>query len=76
MMKRLKFFIVSISIFLFVGVAFAQKGMRVKGKSQAVLSGVVYRRGWALLIGINKYPNLPASSSIVHGVIPLSFSST
>ncbi len=67
-MKRLTFLIIFISILLFFSVSFAQKGIRVKGKSQAKLPGVVYRTGWALLVGINKYPNLPAQHQLHYAV--------
>jgi sulfatase modifying factor 1 len=58
-MKRL-IIIVFALCFLFTGDLFAQeKGMIIAGKASSELSGVIYRKGWALIIGINKYPNVP-----------------
>jgi iron(II)-dependent oxidoreductase len=42
-----------------VGVVLAQKGMRTVIGTDGILSEEPYRTKWALLIGINKYPNLP-----------------
>jgi formylglycine-generating enzyme len=42
-----------------VGIIMAQKGMRTLIGIDGVLPEEPYRSKWALLIGINKYPNLP-----------------
>ncbi len=67
MTKRATFFIL-IFIFLSISALFAQKGIRVVGKRPPELPAVVYRKGWALLIGINKYPNLPAKHQLDYAV--------
>jgi len=61
-MKRLAIFSILIFSLLIVDLPLSQqtRGMKAVGKAQKELPGVVYRTGWALLIGINKYPNLAA----------------
>lgn len=61
-MKRLAILSILIFSLLIVGLPLSQqtRGMRAVGKAREVLPGVVYRTGWVLLIGINKYPNLTA----------------
>ena len=56
-MKRL-IIIILILAFLVTDNLFAQKGMKVGNASQA-MPDVIYRTGWAVVIGINKYPNVP-----------------
>jgi uncharacterized caspase-like protein len=40
-------------------IAFAQRGMKPIGNASAELPDAIYRQGWALIVGINEYPNLP-----------------
>jgi formylglycine-generating enzyme required for sulfatase activity len=51
--------IIILIVLLIATSLFAQRGIRVVGKRPPGLPGTVYRTGWALLIGINDYPNLP-----------------
>jgi len=70
-MKRLSVFIILIFSLLIVGLPLAQqtRGMKAVGKASEVLPGVVvYRTGWALIIGINKYPHLKAEYQLGYAV--------
>lgn len=54
---------------LIVGFPLAQqRGMRTVGKHPPDLPDVVYRTGWAIVIGINKYPGLPAQYQLNYAV--------
>jgi len=60
-MKHSKIVIAVISLVLIASlpVVAQQRGLKAAGKASAQLSEAVYRQGWALVIGINKYPQLP-----------------
>ncbi|MCD6506169.1 PEGA domain-containing protein [Candidatus Poribacteria bacterium] len=66
-MKRIIPLIIPI-ILLITATLFAQKGIRVVGRHPPELPEVVYRTGWALLIGINDYPNLPPQYQLNYAV--------
>jgi len=59
-MKRLTFIIVCIFLLVIINLCLAQsqKGMK-RPQNQPDMPDIVYRKGWALIIGIDKYPNLP-----------------
>ena len=57
-MKRV-IIIVFILCFIITGNLLAQKGMRIVGKASQEMPDVIYRTGWAVVIGINKYPYVP-----------------
>jgi formylglycine-generating enzyme required for sulfatase activity len=69
-MKRLTFSIILVFLLLLVSSPFAQRGFRIKipESVRSELPEQVYRTGWALLIGINKYPNLPANYQLNYAV--------
>ncbi|MCD6507419.1 SUMF1/EgtB/PvdO family nonheme iron enzyme [Candidatus Poribacteria bacterium] len=66
-MKRIIPLIIPI-ILLITATLFAQKGIRVVGRHPPELPDTVYRTGWALLIGINDYPNLPPQYQLNYAV--------
>jgi uncharacterized caspase-like protein len=57
-MKRV-IIIVFILCFIITGNLIAQKGMKIVGKASQEMPDVIYRTGWAVVIGINKYPYVP-----------------
>ena len=68
-MKRLTVLVILTFSLLMVNLPFAQqRGMRAVGKHASELPNIVYRTGWALLIGINKYPNLPGRYQLDYAV--------
>jgi hypothetical protein len=66
-MKRLTFIVV-LTFLILVNVCYAQqKGMK-RPSDQLDMPEVVYRKGWALLIGIDKYPDLPSQYQLNYSV--------
>ena len=55
-MKRLNLIIIISLLMATTNLCF---GGMVRPQNQPDMPNVVYRKGWALIIGINKYPNLP-----------------
>jgi uncharacterized caspase-like protein len=66
-----RFTLIIILIFLLVAnslcSAQTSKGMK-RPQNQTDLPDIVYRKGWALVIGINKYPNLPSQYQLNYSV--------
>lgn len=54
-------------LLLTISAIYAQRAMRPVGKD-GVLPEAPYRTSWALLIGINKYPNLPVQYQLRYAV--------
>jgi len=63
-MKRLVIIVLSL-LLLITNDLLAQKGMKISGKASQDLPDIIYRTGWAVVIGINKYPNVPQLSYAV-----------
>jgi len=67
-MKRYIIVVILASIFMIVGLSVAQKGMLSTSKKPTDLPDTVYGTSHALLIGINKYPNLPVEDQLDYAV--------
>jgi len=67
-MKRYVIIVILASIFLIVGLSVAQKGMQSTSKKPTDLPDTVYGTSHALLIGINKYPNLTVEEQLHYAV--------
>lgn len=68
-MKRLYFVFAFIFLSLIsMDFSFAQKGMKRPADKENELPEIVYREGWLLAIGINKYPYLPARFQLNYAV--------
>ncbi len=66
-----KFYSVSVIILLLLVAAnfsLAQKGMKRPADKENELPEIVYREGWLLAIGINKYPYLPSRFQLNYAV--------
>ncbi len=68
-MKSLRLFSVIIFLLLILAsLSFAQKGMKRPADKETELPEIVYREGWVLAIGINKYPYLPSRFQLNYAV--------
>ena len=67
-MKRLYFISAFIFLLLLANFSFAQKGMKRPADKENELPEIVYREGWLLAIGINKYPHLPSRFQLNYAV--------
>jgi hypothetical protein len=65
-MRRIISLVLIISL-LAIGNVLAQRGMQISNKDD-IIPNDLYRNSWALLIGINKYPNLPAYCQLNYAV--------
>jgi len=72
-MRRVNFIII-VFLLITANLCFAlnEKGMK-RPQNQPSMPDIVYRKGWALIIGIDKYPNLPLPTLTEKLVLEISF---
>jgi uncharacterized caspase-like protein len=68
-MRRLTFIIICTFLLITISLcpAESQKGMK-RPQNQQDMPDIVYRNGWALVIGVDKYPNLPSQFQLNYAV--------
>jgi len=66
-MKHIAIFVLILG-FIVTDDLYAQRGMRIVGKASLEMPDTIYRTGWAVVVGVNKYPDLPAQFQLNYAV--------